>query len=42
MRILTADFVRAFAGRIVNIHPSLLPKYHGLDTHQRALDAATW
>jgi phosphoribosylglycinamide formyltransferase 1 len=39
MRILTPAFVRRFAGRIVNIHPSLLPKYRGLDTHQRALDA---
>lgn len=39
MRILTPDFIRRFAGRIVNIHPSLLPKYRGLDTHQRALDA---
>ena len=39
MRILTPAFIRRFAGRIVNIHPSLLPKYRGLDTHQRALDA---
>lgn len=39
MRILTADFVRHFAGRMLNIHPSLLPKYPGLHTHQRALDA---
>jgi phosphoribosylglycinamide formyltransferase-1 len=39
MRILSPDFVARFAGRIVNIHPSLLPKYPGLDTHQRALDA---
>lgn len=39
MRILTADFVRAYQGRMVNIHPSLLPKYQGLHTHQRALDA---
>lgn len=39
MRILTPAFVRRFAGRIVNIHPSLLPKYRGLDTHQRAIDA---
>lgn len=38
MRILTADFVRRYAGRILNIHPSLLPEYPGLDTHQRALD----
>ena len=39
MRILGAPFVRRFAGRLLNIHPSLLPKYPGLDTHQRALDA---
>jgi phosphoribosylglycinamide formyltransferase-1 len=39
MRILTADFVRAYQGRMLNIHPSLLPKYQGLHTHQRALDA---
>jgi len=39
MRILTADFVRHYQGRMLNIHPSLLPKYKGLNTHQRALDA---
>ncbi|MCX8477388.1 MAG: phosphoribosylglycinamide formyltransferase [Sphingomonas sp.] len=39
MRLLSDDFVHAWRGRIVNIHPSLLPKYKGLDTHQRALDA---
>ncbi len=39
MRVLTPDFVARFAGRILNIHPSLLPKYPGLHTHQRALDA---
>ena len=39
MRILTDDFVRHFLGRMINIHPSLLPKYPGLNTHQRALDA---
>lgn len=39
MRILTADFVRHYQGRMFNIHPSLLPKYKGLHTHQRALDA---
>lgn len=39
MRILTPGFVRAFAGRLVNIHPSLLPKYPGLDTHAQALAA---
>ena len=38
MRILTASFVHRYAGRIINIHPSLLPKYPGLHTHQRALD----
>lgn len=39
MRILTATFVDCFRGRVLNIHPSLLPKYPGLDTHQRAIDA---
>ncbi|MFN7225229.1 MAG: phosphoribosylglycinamide formyltransferase [Paracoccaceae bacterium] len=39
MRVLTPDFVRRFEGRMLNIHPSLLPKYPGLHTHQRALDA---
>ena len=39
MRILTPVFIDHFAGRIMNIHPSLLPKYPGLDTHQRAIDA---
>lgn len=39
MRILTPDFVRRFEGRMLNIHPSLLPKYPGLHTHQRAIDA---
>jgi phosphoribosylglycinamide formyltransferase-1 len=39
MRILTDDFVREFEGRMLNIHPSLLPKYPGLDTHRRALEA---
>ncbi|MFA5630259.1 MAG: phosphoribosylglycinamide formyltransferase [Porticoccaceae bacterium] len=39
MRILTAAFVRPLAGKLINIHPSLLPKYPGLDTHQRAIDA---
>lgn len=39
MRILTPAFVRHFSGRMLNIHPSLLPKYPGLHTHQRALDA---
>ncbi len=39
MRILTGAFVDRFEGRVLNIHPSLLPKYPGLHTHQRALDA---
>ena len=39
MRILTGSFTQRFAGRMLNIHPSLLPKYPGLHTHQRALDA---
>mgnify|MGYP006280999655 CR=1 FL=1 len=39
MRILTPDFVKRWEGRILNIHPSLLPKYKGLDTHARALAA---
>ncbi|AFJ03755.1 Phosphoribosylglycinamide formyltransferase [Methylophaga frappieri] len=39
MRILTADFVNHFAGRLINIHPSLLPKFKGLHTHQRAIEA---
>lgn len=39
MRVLSPAFVAPFAGRMINIHPSLLPKYPGLHTHQRALDA---
>ncbi len=39
MRILAADAVRPWVGRIINIHPSLLPKYRGLHTHRRALEA---
>ncbi|KAF1021320.1 MAG: Phosphoribosylglycinamide formyltransferase [Paracidovorax wautersii] len=39
MRILTPGFVQRYAGRMVNIHPSLLPAFPGLDTHQRAIDA---
>lgn len=39
MRILTPEFTRQFEGRMLNIHPSLLPKYPGLNTHQRAIDA---
>jgi phosphoribosylglycinamide formyltransferase 1 len=37
MRVLTADFVRRFQGQMLNIHPSLLPKYKGLNTHARAI-----
>jgi phosphoribosylglycinamide formyltransferase-1 len=39
MRILSPWFVDQWAGRIINIHPSLLPKYRGLDTHSRAIEA---
>ena len=39
MRILTPGFVRRYAGRIINIHPSLLPEFPGLDTHARAIEA---
>jgi len=39
MRLLSPDFVGRWAGRMLNIHPSLLPKYKGLDTHERALEA---
>jgi phosphoribosylglycinamide formyltransferase-1 len=39
MRILSPRFIAQWRGRIVNIHPSLLPKYRGLDTHQRAIEA---
>ncbi len=38
MRILTNNFIKKFKGRIINIHPSLLPKYKGLNTHRRVLD----
>ena len=37
MRILSANFIRKFNGKIINIHPSLLPKYKGLKTHERAI-----
>jgi phosphoribosylglycinamide formyltransferase 1 len=40
MRLLSSGFIRAWEGRILNIHPSLLPDYKGLDTHRRAIDAA--
>ncbi len=39
MRVLTADFVKRYRGRLVNIHPSLLPAFPGLHTHRRALEA---
>ena len=39
MRVLSAAFVERYTGRMVNIHPSLLPSYRGLDTHRRALAA---
>jgi phosphoribosylglycinamide formyltransferase 1 len=39
MRILTPEFVTHYLGRMINIHPALLPNYPGLDTHQRAIDA---
>ena len=39
MQILTPEFTQRWAGRMLNIHPSLLPKYRGLDTHRRALEA---
>lgn len=39
MRLLTADFVRRWSGRMLNIHPSLLPQFKGLHTHRRALAA---
>ena len=38
MKILSANFIKSYKGRIINIHPSLLPKYKGLNTHQRVLD----
>ena len=38
MKILSKNFIRNFKGKILNIHPSLLPKYKGLNTHQRAID----
>jgi len=39
MRILSSDFTQRYSGKLINIHPSLLPKYKGLDTHKRALEA---
>ena len=38
MRILSVNFIKKFKGKIINIHPSLLPKYKGLNTHQRAIN----
>ena len=38
MKVLTKNFIRNFKGKILNIHPSLLPKYKGINTHQRVLD----
>ena len=38
MKILTNYFIKEFKGKIINIHPSLLPKYKGLNTHQRVLE----
>ena len=39
MRILTSGFVEHYRNKLINIHPSLLPKFKGLNTHQRAIDA---
>ena len=39
MRILTNEFVQHYTGRLINIHPSLLPEFRGLNTHQRAIEA---
>ena len=38
MKILSKDFIKRFKGKIINIHPSLLPKYRGLNTHERAIN----
>ena len=38
MKILSKKFIKNFSGKIINIHPSLLPKYKGLNTHQRAIE----
>ncbi len=38
MKILSKEFIKKFKGKIINIHPSLLPKYKGLDTHNRAIN----
>jgi len=39
MRILSSEFVKHYKGRLINVHPSLLPKFKGLDTHKRAIEA---
>jgi phosphoribosylglycinamide formyltransferase 1 len=39
MRVLSPEFAEAYAGRLINIHPALLPKYRGLDTHRRCLES---
>ena len=38
MKVLSKNFIKKFKGKILNIHPSLLPKYKGLDTHERAIN----
>ena len=38
MKILSKNFIKKFDGKIINIHPSLLPKYKGLNTHQKAIE----
>ena len=38
MKIISKNFIKMFKGKILNIHPALLPKYKGLNTHQRAID----
>ena len=38
MKILSRNFIKKFKGKIINVHPSLLPKYKGLNTHQRVID----
>ena len=38
MKILSKNFIKSFEGKIINIHPSLLPKYKGLNTHSRAIE----
>lgn len=42
MVVLQPEFVETYAGRLINIHPSLLPKFPGLDTHRRAIEAQEW